>query len=407
MRRRGDPGDRRFARFRAVLAGATLAMVGLSWPLWAGGGDFPRVPFVAGWPEPSGRLAGSLAVILAGALGLVVLGRGGRWDWLTSLIALGWLIPGDQGRLQPWVQQYVIIALAVLLGRKAQVLTLARWYAIVLYAASGLSKLDAAFVDELGATFVATLGRLVGVDPLGWSPGVRTAIILALPAAELLIAGALAVPRLRRWGLAGSVAQHLATIAVLGPWGLDHSAIVLAWNAAFLVENVIIFGGPPDEPAGHPAAPRVTAVLVVALVVGERWGWVDSWPAHALYASHAERAALLWPEAEGRALPPAARRHLGPGDADGYCRLDLTGWSRAERGVPVYPQNRVACGVAEALVVRFAAANGPPARLVLWGRAGLGRRPARGAVECVGLAALRRRGDRSWINAHPPAAPAP
>lgn len=392
---------RQFARFRAVLALATLAMVVLSWPLWAGGDEFPRVPFVAGWPEPSGRLAGALAAILLGALGLVALGRGGRWDWLTSVVAATWLILGDQGRLQPWMQQYLSISLAALFARHDLTLTFGRWYVIILYAASGLSKLDAAFVDELGGAFLDTLGHLLGLEPLGWSPPARMAAILAMPLGEVAVAFALATPGLRGWGLAGSAMQHLATIAVLGPWGLNHSAIVLAWNGAFLLENCILFGPNAGPAPPSPAAGRAAAVAVIVLVMAERWGWVDSWPAHALYASHAERSAVLWPGSDADALPPEVRLRLGPADADGYRRLDLTAWSRARRGVPVYPQNRVACGIAEALATRHPPVSGLPVRLLLWDRAGLGRRPRRGFVECIGPAAIRRRGDRFWINAHP------
>ena len=401
MSREDRRDRRRLACYRAVLAGATLLMVGLSWPLWAASDAFPRIPFVAGWPEPGGRLAGALAWILAGALALVALGRGGRWDWLTSLIALAWLILGDQARLQPWAQQYAVVALAAACLPRGRALGVARWYVVVLYAASALSKFDAAFVDELGETFVATLARLVGRDAAGWSPGTRLAAALALPTGELAVAVALAVPRLRGWGLAGSMVQHGATLAVLGPWGVDHSANVLIWNVAMALENLALFWPAPGLWEPRPGASRAVVVLVVALVGLERWGWVDSWPAHALYASHAERAAILWPEAAADALPPAIRRWLGPADAEGECRLDLTGWSRAARGVPVYPQGRVACGIATALVARYAPATGPMPRAILWGRAGLGRGTPRVRVKCVGLAALRRRGDRFLINARP------
>ena len=239
-------------------------------------------------------------------------------------------------------------------------------------------------------------GDLIGTAPEGWPGAVRLGAILAMPLGEVAIALALIAPRTRTIGLIGSVVQHGATIAILGPWALDHSAIVLTWNAALIVENLLLFRG------GWAPGPRsilAASGLTIALVVGERWGLADSWPAHALYASHAERTTIDWPA--GVALPPSVGRWLGPPDSDGRRRLDLTGWSRAERGVPVYPQNRVACAVAEALVARFLASDGPPVRVVLYGRAGVARNSRRGRVECVDLPSLRRRGDRSWINAHP------
>ena len=395
------PPDRDFARYRAALAGATLVMIGLSWPLWVGGSDWPRIPFVAGWPPVGRPLAWMLGAILVGALAGVVVGRGGRWAWAFSLATLVILILGDQNRLQPWVQQFGVLGLAVVWLPQRRALDLARWYVVVLDAASGLSKLDAAFGDELGATFLATLGHLVGLTPERWPGPARTAATLAMPGAELVIAALLAVPRTRLWGLAGSAIQHLATIAILGPWALDHSTIVLVWNGAILLENWVLFGPARDDRRAQPAAGLAAGLIVVALVGLERWGWVDSWPAHALYASHAERSALRWPEAEAAALPVSIRRWLGSADAEGYRRLDLTGWSRAGRGVPVYPQNRVACGIAEALVERYGDPAGPPVRVTFWGRAGWTRHPPRARTECVGLAALRRRAARFAINANP------
>ena len=393
-----DTAARRFDRFGRVLAGATLVMVGLSGPLWRDGVDFPQVPFVAGWPRfGSGLGRVRYALLIFGTL-YAASGSAQRRAWAIGLIGFVWAILGDQCRLQPWVQQYVAVATVAVLGGRARALAWARWYAVILYAASGLSKLDAAFLDELGPTF---LRAIAGSGADSWPAGVRLMLILAMPAGEIFVALALAIPRSRHWGLAGATVQHLATIAALGPWGLDHSTIVLVWNGAFLVEDYLLFAGSTREP-GPGGGPGLAVVgLILALVAGERWGLVDSWPAHALYASHAERAAILWPEAAADALPLPIRQHLGPPDADGVRRLDLTGWSRAGRGVPVYPQNRVAVGIAEALVARYAPDGAPPVRVLLWGRAGLGRTPPRPLIECVGPTALRRRGDRSWINAHP------
>src|SRR5436305_1432729 len=92
------------------------------------------------------------------------------------------------------------------------------------------------------------------------------------------------------------------------------------------------------------------------------WKWrVDPWawtappgrPPRALYASHVERTEVFLHADELDAYPFEIRRHAratGPGP---WRRLDLTGWSRAVRGVPVYPQARVGNGLAEALAARY------------------------------------------------------
>ena len=51
--------------------------------------------------------------------------------------------------------------------------------------------------------------------------------------------------------------------------------------------------------------------------------------------------------------PASVRRHLGPADDGPWRRLDLTGWSRAERGTPVYPEIRAGLGLADGLAAKF------------------------------------------------------
>ena len=116
--------------------------------------------------------------------------------------------------------------------------------------------------------------------------------------------------------MVGAVGLHAALIAILGPWGLGHSPIVLVWNAAMIVEVLILFG--PDVARAAVRwrtrlAPGVTAAFALAGVLpfGERWGWFDTWPSFALYASHAERVDVSVPEGRARGAagvdPPAAR----------------------------------------------------------------------------------------------------
>lgn len=394
---------RRFARFRWALASGTIALVGLSAPLWLDGGGLPQVPLVAAWPVPSRTQALTGLIATLAATGAIALGRGGRWAWLLAALGFAGLIVGDQNRLQPWAMQFLVIALGTAVLGQRRGLGLARWYAVILYAASGLSKLDAAFADELGPAFLRALGGRLGFDPIAWSPESRVAAALAMPGMELTIALLLAIPGTRWVGLAGSVGQHLATILILGPGGLDHSAIVLAWNGLMIVENLALFLGPGRDwrPSGW--ANLAGLSVIAALAVGERSGVIDSWPGHALYASHAEQARLDWPDALADRLPSSIP--LGPADAEGFRRVDLTAWSRRVRGVPIYPQNRVVCGIAESLARRFGDPTGPPPRLTLRSRAGILRTPPRSVVEVRGLRAIARQGDRSLLNAHPATGP--
>ena len=388
--------DRRLGLFRAIACGATLAMVVMSWPLWAGGGEFPRVPFVPGLPELPTRWA--LAVTLA----LATLG----WAWRPmlggALILLGYAVAGDQDRLQPWAYQFALFALVMALAPAARAMALARLAVASLYFYSSLSKLDASFVAETGSTFLDATLTPFGLDPGGWPPAVRAAAILAMPAWEMAVAVGLMTDRTRRVALAGAIGQHLALLGLLGPWALGHSANVLIWNAAMIAEDVVLFARPArvgsmkgESYLGWAAGLAVG--LAVLLPLGEPFGWSDAWPSHALYASHCERAEILIHEDDADRFPCSVRSRLGPADIGGWRRLDLTGWSRDLRGTPVYPQNRVGLGIAGWLAATPGTLR--PVRVIEWGRAGRfdGRRDR---VESVGPQAIRRRADQYRLGAH-------
>ena len=406
-----EPARQTAARLRATVAVATFVMLALSWPLWTAPDEtFPRVPFVRGaaWPdEPPAAAWLVYAILLTTVAAAALPARGGTWALGASTLLLIALVLQDQHRFQPWVYQYVVLALVLIGLAPARALRYARWWFAGLYFYSGLSKLDVSFTRETGASFLAALAGPLGQHPALWSERVRDAAILAMPAAEMLVAVLLIDPQMRRAGLAGALLIHAALVAILGPWRLGHSTIVLLWNVAMMFEVWVLFG-PAVAPQGEPmaaerdpkAAPVVAILFWAAFVapLGERWGLLDAWPAHALYASHVERTAVfLYDDARG-AYPETIRRHLAMTGEGPWQRLDLTGWSRAVRGTPVYPAGRACNGLAEALAARY---GGPhPVRVLHWSRADRwnGRREL---VECVGLDAIRRQGDRYWLNAHP------
>jgi hypothetical protein len=354
-----------------------------------------------------------LVVIAAAAAGIAW-----RQALGSSLVVLVVFILGDQHRFQAWVYQYVMVALLLATLPAASGLALARGWYVATYAYSGLSKLDASFCSELGARFLETGGRLVGLDPAGWLPPARIAAILAMPAWELAVALALGLnlPVSRRLGRPGAVVLHGALIAILGPWGMGHSAIVLVWNLAMLIQVWLAFG--PEigrATAAERVAPRYATPLGwlargafaagVVLPLGERSGYCDAWPAHALYASHVERTEVLLHEDELGAYPAAVQRHVHVQDgtmarSGPWRRLDLTGWSREFRGVPVYPQARACNGLAESLAARY----GDPRliQVIQWGRADRWS-GARAGVTLRGLEEIRRQGAQYRLNAHPSA----
>ena len=394
-----------FFAFRAVLCLATAGMMAISWPLWVSGGLFPKVPFVGGirllpiWASWI-RFGIAIAAMLTAATGF-------RWRIAVG-VALGlsaWMVLEDQFRLQPWMYQFLLMGFALAACPEGQAFALCRLFLVAMYFYSGLSKLNGSFVDEMGQSFLATATGMVGLDSFRWPISWRNACILAMPCWEIAVAAGFLL-RARRAAMAGAVLQHLALIAILGPWAMGHSAIVLLWNAVLIVQILILFGWPIatsiSETRRWPLAgtARFATLAAALLPLGEPWGLWDAWPSFALYASHVESVSIaINPERRDR-LPPSIRNYgmsLGIG-AVTLEAMSLGAWSLGERRVPLYPSARAQSGVAEALIARYGD------RVIL--RVGIAsranRRDRKRDVTAVSdLAAIRRFGDSYWLNAHP------
>ncbi len=393
-------------RFRAVLGLSTALMIGLSYPLWIDlpGSTFPRVPFVARMPmAPSwltfARFSATLLALISASVGYRT-----RWSLGVALTMLAWSVAEDQFRLQPWVYQFLLMGFVLANAPSERALGLCRVVIVALYFHSGLSKLDRSFEEESGRQFLGSAVSLLGGDLRRWSGSIVSPAVRLMPAWEISVAVGLVFRTTRRLALVGAVLQHLALIAILGPWGLRHSTIVLVWNAAMIAEVVVLFRSPVFLPPGD--RPSRLAGLVVALAVllpsFERFGLWDTWPSFGLYASHNERASVYVdvPEAlEG--APPFSEiaAYLGPPTEWGTRRwLDLARWSLTERGVPLYPQGRALNGVAEVVASRYEGIGPVLLRQIRRADPRTGRRRE---VDLVGLDAIRRHGDSYWLNAHP------
>jgi hypothetical protein len=395
--------DRIFDRYRVALCGSTLLMVGLAWPLWVDGGDFPRVPFLKGLAVLPAWVAWLQLIGLLATLTAAMFNLAAQAMIRLSVAFLIFSILQDQNRFQPWAYQYAMIGLVIGFATRPEVLRLARWSIIGLYFYSGLSKLDASFCREMGPTFLSAAVGPFGASPSTWPVPAQVAACLAMPVFEIAVATLLLFRATRRVGLVGAIAQHSALLWILGPWNLGHSLIVLLWNLALIVQDVILFGptAPLQERRSQSLAGRAVGWIfwsAMILPIGERFGFCDAWPGFALYASHVERAEVYLHEEDLDQFPDAIRARIGPSDATPWRRLDLTGWSRDVRGTPLYPSGRVGNAVAEFLEVRSGGVH--PVRLVQWSRAGVwdGRRSRE---EIIGLRAIHLRGNRFWLNAHP------
>jgi hypothetical protein len=395
-------------RVRIAIGLATLVMLGLSWPLWVEPSHLPRVPFWDQFPHSTRAVSWVLFGLL---LASVAAGVARRALIGPSLILIAVLVLQDQHRLQPWIYLYLVLGLLFAALSAQQAIVFARWWLIALYFYSGLSKLDLSFCREMGLSFLVTAVRPFGGNVEAWPAPLRIAAVLAMPSFEIAVAVALLFRRTRRLGLVGAIVIHTVLILLLGPWGLRQSTIVLVWNGAMLVEVVLLFGPDlADQLVSKGQVPWLvlpTQVLFwvgVVLPLGERWGILDAWLAHALYASHVERTLVCVHEDDLAALDPKARRYVVTGSDGPWLPIDLNAWSRAERGVPVYPSGRARNGLAEGIAARYGGRL--LFRVVQYGPADRWT-GSRTRVDCFGLEAIRRQGDRYRLNAHPAGASRP
>jgi hypothetical protein len=344
---------------RRVMCGFTLIMMALSWPIWHSPTLVPRFPVDAIEPfvvRNVGLETIGLLVCLTGLAASLASGRIGRFGAAMTALAGLTLVLFDQNRLQAWFYQTLVLSAVYAFLPGSFAIGFVRFFAIVLYVHSALSKLDWSFVHSMGPYL---LSPLIGRFPFELSKSQLTWVVLSLPIGELAFALMLG-SGYRKIGLIGATIMHAGLLVLLGPWALDHSGNVLLWNASMLVQAWILFHDRAPKPAydqieaiqysqppisalqSSPAALGLVqlGMLAVALLpFFERAGLWDPWPSFALYAGHVEQLRIDWPAELSDEIPPDYRPFLRQVDND--LVLDLTHWSRALFGVPPYPAQRI------------------------------------------------------------------
>ena len=277
------------------------------------------------------------------------------------------LVACDQQRLQPWVYQFLLVALALAWAQPRTALSLVRLLVISFYFHSAVTKLDYTFLHTLGQQFLAALAGLFGATLDGWSEPARLWAAAVFPVGELFVAVGLCFARTRRAALAGAIVLHGLLLVILGPWGSRHKPGVLIWNLYFIVQDVLLFGPAfKTAPAAattvsrRPAwlsAPRPLLAAFAAAVVlplSAPTSWFDLWPSWGLYAPSSQRL-TLWVHRRALGELPAELAPLlekGESDDDAWLALRLDRWTLETLGAPVYPQNRYQLALAESIVRR-------------------------------------------------------
>lgn len=377
--------DRKWLQW--LLAAGASSLILATWPLWWCTTDFPQVPWFAWGCDVPIIVDRILLLILIGSLASLFFstagGPGSRAGLLTFAIAALGLVLLNQQRTQPWMYQFILVALVLASTNFKQAFALLRLLNVSIYFYSGVSKLDLSFSYGLGQQFFQAARGLMRMDPS--SSGLVKHIAAGTPAfgawpllfpiGEIVIALALIYPRTRRVAVWAACAMHLLLLLILGPFGLNHQYGVLIWNVVFMLLNVILFA-PFRVPESNltsssQANPEVVEKLVnrsgsvfASLLIGwaviwpcfEPLGGCDTWLAWGLYADHGEELTIEVSESGIEKLPPLWKgrlgtslihRHSEPDDEIVVRRvLHPKDVSLNVLKAPVYPSNRFLLAVA-------------------------------------------------------------
>lgn len=330
-----------------------LALFAATWKLWTPQTEFPAVPL---W-----SFARHIPVVVEWTLACVVVVLSvclvrpqhcRRTLWLAWTICLAGLFLENQHRLQPWAWQFVLygVVFAIAPGNSVSLL---RCLTISIYAHSAASKCYPEF-EPIAKRFAETSLRLFGQSAIELGGESVRVTAIALPAVEFLVAFLLAFAATRRWGRYASLFLHASLIALLGPWGMNHSWSVLLWNAFFIVQNLLLFPSTTDREIASTAKEQpirmaaVTAFIGVAVVLPVlfHFGYWDRWPSWAVYAGSSRTVTIEIPIEKRTRLPASAAVTQS---TSGRCMVHVDRWSLNALGVPVYPQTRFRIAVALAV----------------------------------------------------------
>lgn len=423
-------------RLQRWLAVCALALFAATGRLWTPTAVFPAVPmFALGWPAVIDWLA--LAGMIGGCLGLLWQPsprKAGRVAAAVFLVSLLLSFCGDQQRLQPWAWQFALIALVLATPAGTRRLRWWLWLTAAIYLHSGWSKVDASFLATHGQTLLESLAKLLHLKTALWTDGQRQLAVAVLPVGELVIGLAmLLAPRRPMWVWL-SIAMHLGLLAMLGPWGLDHSAGVLLWNVYFIGQNLCLYAAfkaerravtlAETEPAAQKTAEQslmthVAIIVCLLLAAGAPclagFGYWDQWPAWSVYASAAPRFEVEIRSDAIDALPAVAQpfvvnatttdsRTAAEWLADDdtapvfqWRQLDLHRWSLSTLKAPAYASARYDLALARSLVARGVPAEALRLRQI--GRAD--RRTGQRTVRNVAGTELESLAKRYWWNTQP------
>jgi hypothetical protein len=319
----------------------------LSPKLWVGDRLFPYIPVFDGLEKIPTFLSTGLfySLILLFVTHCIT---NNKWFLCIGFLILSFVILQDQNRLQPWVFIYMLFLLPFCLTSflnlsKPMLLNIFQIILICIYFWSGVHKINDNFIDIV---YYDILTQFFGMHdevliqqllPLGY----------IIPATEIGIAIGFMIPKWRNFALILSILTHIFIILYLSPVGTGRNYIVLPWNLAMILLDVVVFYGNRWE-INFPTTKCKWLFYGYAFFLGVMpifnfWGYWDDYLSFSLYS---QKNKVFYIAISDEYLSEFNRQFddylvdFEP-DVTGGESIDVTRWAFQELKVPVYPEYRV------------------------------------------------------------------
>ncbi len=359
--------DERMPWLKGTIAIALVCGFCFSWKLWISSRLFPLSPvsdLLPTIPFPLDYIW--FFVLVVTLLPIIIAAQPRRL--IFGFIGLAMLLSlWDQNRWQPWFYQYLLMlaSLGFCYGKsfelKSQQLTLNTCRLIIAstYLWSGLQKLNANFIKE---TWPDISSSLLHFLPLTMRK-LPSALILAIPISEIVIALGLVTRRYRSVAVAFAITTHLFVLALLISSG--ENITVWPWNIAMIMFVIILFWQEKESTPRQIIVPtnwfHALALLLFsilpALSLVDLW---DSYLSAALYSGNTDQAVIYVSPAVIKHLPTAIHPHIWQSSQPFF--LDINRWSYGELNVPLYPEPRIYKKITEHICT-YAADSSPDVKL--------------------------------------------
>ena len=335
-------------KFSTILACVGLILtILLSSHLWLPDRFFALTPILSDLMKLPSFVSYSLVFILLGSLTLSIKNQS-IWFILPSLVCLLILVLQDISRFQPFVYMYAYMLCAAAYvsfrGRLEDSINALRIMVIGIYFWAGVQKINHSFYTYLFPWFIEPIVPREVLD----QPFVFY-LILLVPFFEMFIGLFLLSPITRKIGLFMALAMLVLVLVCLGPSGHNWNNIVLPWNIALYVLDIILFRNSkvtaPQLLKPKSLIHSSAILLFLFLPLLSFFGKWHAFPSFQLYSANIPEAYIEGPRSLFEVVPSFKK-------VEKRGRVWFQDWSHEELNIILYPEVSVVYSVSKSLCDR-------------------------------------------------------